>query len=166
MLTVEKHELENSQLELHIGGTIEENTDLNKDIGDLKGYSKIYVYTKSVPRINSVGVKGWIRYFQALTQGGTELIFRECSTAIVEQFNLISNFGCGGKVESLYLPFVCQGCGTELVGLFTVQQIRDLNYEIPNIQSPRCQDGEAEFDDLPDEYFNFLMQEDEQSQAS
>src|SRR5207247_1690628 len=110
---------------------------------------------KEVPRINSVGVKGWIRYFQGLQSKGTKLCFVECSTAIVEQVNLISNFLCGGTVESIYVPFSCTGCKSELLGLFKTDDLKKMNFQVPDLKCSKC-GGKAVFDDIPEEYFGFL----------
>jgi hypothetical protein len=102
-------------------------------------------------------VKAWIKFFQGLQQKGVKLTFEECSTAIVEQINLISNFTCGGKVESIFVPFSCQNCKSELVGLFKTDALKalDLN-NIPPLKCTKC-GGEAAFDDIPEEYFSFMM---------
>jgi anti-anti-sigma regulatory factor len=88
-------------------GSIEESVEFEQLIGPVSG--EIHVNCKEVPRINSVGVKAWIKYFAGLQQKGSKLRFQECSTAIVEQINLISNFTCGGSVDSIYVPFSCTG---------------------------------------------------------
>jgi hypothetical protein len=113
------------------------------------------VNCKEVPRINSVGVKAWIKYFQAATSAGTKLKFTDCSTAIVEQINLISNFTCGGEVESVYVPFACTNCKSELVGLFKVPDLKQFGQDIPELKCTKC-GGKAVFDDIPEEYFGFL----------
>ena len=142
-------------LTIRLSGSIEESVDFNGLIGDV-GAQQVVVNTKGVTRINSVGVKAWITYFQTLVDKGIQLTFAECSTAIVEQVNLISNFVCDGTVDSIYVPFSCENCKTELVGLFKSDAIQKLNFEIPNLKCSKC-GGEAVFDDIPEEYFNFLM---------
>ena len=139
---------------IRLSGSIEESTNFDQLIGVTAG--EVHVNTKEVPRINSVGVKAWIRYFQDLKAKGTRLKFVECSTAIVEQINLISNFTAGGTVENLFVPFSCKTCKSELVGLFKPQDIKKLSFELPDLKCTKC-GGLASFDDIPDEYFGFLM---------
>lgn len=135
-------------------GTIEESVNFEEVIGEVSG--ELQVNCKGIPRINSVGVKSWIKYFQGLTDKGVKIKFHECSTAIVEQINLISNFSCGGEVESIYVPYSCTDCDKEFEVLYTTEQLKKLNFEVPEVDCPEGT-GKAEFDDIPDEYFNFLM---------
>lgn len=135
-------------------GSIEENVDFATLIGT-PPTKKVDLLLKEVPRINSVGVKAWIRYFQGLAQKGIQLRFLECSTAIVEQINLISNFTCTGTVESIYVPFCCNSCNTELLGLFRTADLKKINFNVPDLKCSKC-GGTASFDDIPEEYFGFL----------
>ena len=92
MLNVVK-EQQGGVLVVKLTGSIEETVDFDQLIGPPP--PALHVYCRGVPRINSVGVKAWIKYFQKVQQAGAQLQFHECSTAIVEQLNLISNFACG-----------------------------------------------------------------------
>ncbi len=144
-------------LVVHFSGTIEENEDFEALIGDVQKeiHEEIQVYTKGVSRINSMGVRNWIKYFQTLAAEKIKIRFFECSTTIVQQINLISNFTAGGIVESIYAPFVCEGCGGELLGLFQAKELIKMNLEVPDQKCGKC-GGNAVFDDLPREYFGFL----------
>ena len=137
-----------------LSGTIEENVDFAQIIG-IPTAQKMDLQLREVLRINSVGVKAWIKYFQGIAAKGIQLRFLECSTAIVEQVNLISNFTCGGKVESIFVPFCCSKCSTELLGLFKCEDLKKINFEIPDLKCSKC-GGAAQFDDIPEEYFGFL----------
>ena len=143
-------------LTVRINGSIEESVDFEKLIGEPP--KKLTINTKGVSRINSVGVKAWIKYFQNAASKGTELTFVECSTAIVEQINLISNFTCGGRVESIFVPFTSEDDNSELVGLFKVDDLIKMNFDIPPLKNPKT-GGKAVFDDIPEEYFGFLMKD-------
>jgi anti-anti-sigma regulatory factor/DNA-directed RNA polymerase subunit RPC12/RpoP len=147
-------EQKGSILVVRLAGSVEESVNFDQLIGPPPG--ELHVNVKEVPRINSVGVKAWIKYFQAAQSKGTKLKFVECSTAIVEQINLISNFTCGGQVESIYVPFSCSGCKSELVGLFKTEDLKKLQLKLPEIKCNKC-GGKAVFDDIPEEYFGFLM---------
>jgi hypothetical protein len=141
-------------LAVRLAGSIEESVNFDQLIGPPP--AELQVNCKEVPRINSVGVKAWIKYFQGAQAKGTKLSFVECSTAIVEQINLISNFTCGGLVDSVYVPFSCENCKTELVGLFKTADLKKVNCEPPELKCSKC-GGRAVFDDIPEEYFGFLM---------
>lgn len=152
MLNVIK-EQKGSTLAVRLSGSIEESVNFEQLIGAPQ--PEMQISTKDVPRINSVGVKAWIKYFSAAQSKGTKLTFVECSTAIVEQINLISNFTCGGRVESVYVPFSCTQCKSELVGLFKVEDLKKLGGNVPELKCTKC-GGKAVFDDIPEEYFAFL----------
>jgi anti-anti-sigma regulatory factor len=141
-------------LSVRLSGAIEENANFEELIGMPTGELRINV--KEVPRINSVGVKAWIKYFQALKGKNVKFTFVECSTALVEQINLISNFTCGGAVESIYVPFSCTGCHGELVGLFKTTDLKKMQFKLPELKCSKC-GGKALFDDIPEEYFSFLL---------
>lgn len=135
-------------------GKIEENVNFDQLIGTPP--AELVINTKGVTRINSVGVKAWIKFFQAAAAKGAKLTFTECSTAIVEQINLISNFTCGGVVESIYVPFSCEPCKKEMVALFKTDALKAAGFKFPEM---KCDKGacQAVFDDIPEEYFHFLM---------
>ena len=152
MINAVREEKENLLI-LKLVGTIEESVNFETIVGATPG--EVHVNAKEVARINSIGVKSWIKYFSSLEQNGTKLKYFECSPAIVEQVNLSSNFTCGGSVESVYVPFSCGACHGEFVSLYQVEDLKKLGMEIPDIPCPKCQ-GQASFDDIPEEYFGFL----------
>ncbi len=152
MLNITK-EQKGAALLVRLSGSIEESVNFDQLIGAPP--AELIINTKEVPRINSVGVKAWIKFFQAAQAKGTKLHFIECSTAIVEQINLISNFTCGGVVESIYVPFACEKCKSELVGLFKTEDLKKLALKLPDVKCTKC-GGKAVFDDIPEEYFGFL----------
>ncbi len=153
MLNVIKEQKGNI-LMVRLTGSIEESVDFEQLLGTLPAEAQINC--KEVPRINSVGVKAWIRFFQATQAKGTKLKFVECSTAIVQQINLISNFTAGGVVESIFVPFSCLACKSELVGLFKSEDLKKLELKVPDLKCTKC-GGNAAFDDIPEEYFAFLV---------
>lgn len=134
-------------------GSIEETVNFDDLLGPPS--PEMEVNCKEIPRINSVGVKAWIKYFQACVSSGTKLKLVECSTAIVEQINLISNFSCGSVIESIFVPFSCSSCRSELVGLFKTEDLKKIHLQLPDLKCTKCGKN-AVFDDIPEEYFGFL----------
>lgn len=153
MVNVTK-EQKGNVLSVRLMGSIEETVNFDQLLGAPP--QEMEVNCKEIPRINSVGVKAWIKYFQTCQGKGTKLRFVECSTAIVEQINLISNFVCGGIVESIFVPFSCTSCKSELVGLFKTEDLKKLQLKLPDLKCTKC-GNKAVFDDIPEEYFGFLM---------
>lgn len=140
-------------LVIRMTGAIDEHVQLDKIIGPPA--QEMHVSTKGVTRINSVGVKGWIKYFSDVIAKGAKLRFIEASVPIVEQMNLISNFACGAPVESIFVPFSCTKCKAELVGLFKTEDIKRLSFNLPELKCTKC-GSSAVFDDIPEEFFQFL----------
>ncbi len=153
MLNVIKEQNGNLLL-VRLTGSIEENVNFDQLIGIPP--EELHIHCKEVPRINSIGVKAWIKYFQSVQAKGTKVKFMECSTAIVQQVNLISNFTPPGSVESIYVPFSCTHCKSELVGLFASEELRKMKLKIPDLKCTKC-GNKAVFDDIPEEYFAYLI---------
>lgn len=151
MLNIVK-EQKNGILSIRLSGAVDELANLDQLIGPPA--PEMHVYCREVKRINSVGVKNWIRYFTSAKNRGSKLRFLECSIPVVEQINLISNFLAGGEIESLYVPYSCGKCKSELIGLFKVADLRNIGFKVPNLTCSKCGD-KAVFDDIPEEYFAF-----------
>lgn len=140
-------------LSVHLVGDIDETVHLERSIGAIKG--KLRVLTRGVVRINSAGTRNWIHYFESLRSQNIEFWFEECSPAIVDQLNLISNFRAGARVESIYLPFICEKCRSELIGLFSCEALIAKALVIPSQACSKC-GGAARFDEIHEEYLGFL----------
>ena len=128
-------EQKGSALSVRLSGSIEENVNFDQVIGAPVG--EMHIVCKEVTRINSVGVKAWIKYFQGVQAKGTKLRFLECT------------------VESVFVPFACSNCKSELVGLFKTDALRAQKLQLPDLKCSKC-GGKAVFDDIPEEYFAFL----------
>ena len=140
-------------LVLKLAGSIDETVNFDQVLGPVQG--EVHVNTKEVVRINSVGVKNWIKYFQQTSARGVKIHFVECSTAVVEQTNLISNFTTSGDVDSIYVPFACTSCNAELIALFRTVDLDRTDFKLPTLKCSKC-GGTAVFDDIQEEYFAFL----------
>ena len=155
MLNIAREQIGNF-LEVSLFGPIEENASLDQLMGTPAPLMR--VICRGVTRINSVGVKSWIRYFSDAHQKGSRFRFVECSPPIVEQMNMISNFTCGGEVESIYVPYACGSCKKELLGLFLVKDLKCCFDTMPRLKCTYC-GSRAEFDDIGEEYFAFVQRE-------
>src|SRR5438552_2624191 len=92
-----------SEIVVQLSGTIDESTDLFKTVG-VPPEKKARFICDNISRVNSVGVKIWIKYFLLLRERGIDLTFERLSAPIVEQLNSILNFTVGGKIISVQLP--------------------------------------------------------------
>lgn len=147
-------------LTIEIKGSIEENLDFSAVIGQPPEI--LIVQCRNISRINSAGIKSWIQYFQHCKKQGTQITFTECSIPIVEQINLVSNFTCGGKVESITIPFFCTHCKEQSTSIYTIEQLTalakteqltalDKTDLFKDVKCTRCQCG-LTFDDNFDTY--------------
>ena len=139
--------------EFHLSGEIDETVRLEEQFENIK--PPLLIHTKGVHRINSAGARNWILFFEGLQKKGVPFYFVECSPAIVDQMNLIANFRAGGGVISIYVPFVCEKCRADLVGLFTIESLQQLGGKMPAQPCTKC-GGTARFDEIESEYFGFL----------
>jgi anti-anti-sigma regulatory factor len=150
MLSVEKRKTADG-LHVDLSGAFEESVQMEALIGPVQG--TLEVNCRGLTRINSVGVKTWINYFQKMKMAGIKIKFEECSPSIVEQLNMISNFSCGGDVISILLPYSCIKCMKEFVIPVEVK-----NIDADSLPAAKCEktDCAVAFDDIPEEYFYFL----------
>jgi hypothetical protein len=139
-----------------MSGAFDDSVSLDKLIANPP--NPLHINCAGVNRINSVGVKAWIQYFDTLRMRGTKVELHECSPVIVEQLNLVVNFHCGAKINSVQVPYSCPGCKNQFVQSFGVESLKKNQYQIPAQKCPKC--GTAgSFDDFPEEYFEFLMRD-------
>lgn len=140
---------------LHLIGTIDETADFERQIPDVP--KDLTVNCKKVDRINSTGIRLWVKFFKGITNRGHRVKFVECSPALVEQINTIPGFLAGGVVESIFVPFTCSGCHASFMQLNSLGRLKMTYQSLPEPACPKC--GEkAIFDEIADEYFSFLKQ--------
>ena len=103
---------------------------------------------------NSCGIREWIYFIRDMAEMG-ELIFRECSVAMIDQINLVPDSLGGGQIESLYAPYFCE-CRGEISMLIDTKKYLDslINKVAPVLQCDKCK-KELEFDALEESYFLF-----------
>lgn len=98
---------------VYLSGVINENSDFSPL---LKETSPLKIDFSGVQRINSVGVRSWMKF---LSQWGDDklLEYWECSVVIVDQLSIIGSLrGVRKKVatvKSVYLPSECTSCAKE-----------------------------------------------------
>lgn len=157
MLNVTK-EAKGNVLVASLVGVIDETTDFSKLIGDSLP-KELHLNCKGVTRINSMGTRGWVKYFEAVSARGTLVTLKDCSPAIVEQLNLIVNFAPKGEVESVCVPFYCNSCSSQLIASFRTADLKKSQLNVPSLKCPKCPQGTAVFDDVPSEYFAFIARQ-------
>ena len=114
------------------------------------------LHCMKVSRINSIGIKKWILYLQELDKQKVSYTFHEVSPALVEQFNVISNFGSQGKTLSVCLPYTCGKCNFTFNIVQTSEEILKNSCAVPSPACQKCNEPNAEFDDEEDGYLQFI----------
>lgn len=98
---------------VYLSGVINENSDFTPLLQET---SPLKIDFSGVQRINSVGVRSWMR-FLSLWDDAKKIEYWECSVVIVDQLSIIGSLrGIRTKVAavmSVYLPTECSSCATE-----------------------------------------------------
>jgi anti-anti-sigma regulatory factor len=137
----------------YLSGEIDETVKLQEQLQFSE--SEVVFNVRDVIRINSAGVRGWIHYFETLQRNQVQFSFVECSPAIVDQMNLISNFLANGKAISIAVPFSCQSCSYEFIEFFSISSLIQSHPKEPTAQCAKC-GGESLLDEIKEEYLGFL----------
>jgi anti-anti-sigma regulatory factor len=143
-------------LVIHLDGVVNED---NRLMADASAHQKrrIVVNSRNLHRLNSCGVRDWVRWIQELESRGNEVYLVSCHPSVVSQINMVSNFcGARGKVLSFQAPYFCETCDAERLETFTATTLGPTLAPPPALCA-HC--GEAmEFDDVPQSYFAFTKQ--------
>lgn len=134
-------------------GTIDENDDFKALIGS--GGKTLTVNCKGVTRINSMGVKNWLKFFLSFAGSNTKILFVEVPPVLIEQFNMIQNFRCGGEIVSVVAPFHCESCKAHFNRTLITADLIQAKFVVASAKCEKCA-ASAEFDDDGEEYFAFL----------
>lgn len=137
-------------------GMITEDSNLDA-LNQIQG-NRLIIDLEGIERINSYGIRRWINCLKELMEKVDELVFVKCPPVIVEQFNMISNFGAGGVVYSIFLPFYAEESDEEKMVMFEVYHSAEEDPEliVSGIKESDQSLADYEFNDLEDEYFAFL----------
>ncbi len=135
-------------------GDINELSDFNTI--PIEG-SELHLDGYEVARINSVGVKKWIQFFDRLQSRNIKVFFYRVSTALMGQFNFIRNFGCGGSVVSVIVPFQCTHCGHLSLEEMQKDGVLEFHATPQLLDCKKCGEKTLQFDDDIDSYFKFLI---------
>ena len=133
-------------------GVINEDNALDERLTATRGKG-VLIDLANIERINSCGVRDWIRFAQRLEAAGNALYLLRCSPVVVAQLNMVRNF-CGekGQVLSFQAPYFCPSCDEERTETFPATNVGAGTS--PDATCPVCK-SQMEFDDLPDLYFAF-----------
>ena len=107
--------------------------------------------------MTSFGVRQWLRSMAAVPPSVTHMYLVRCPTIIVDQLNMILNFGGPAKIISLAAPFICSSCNAtskEVVDVLTEGEAIRQGQLLPRT-CKKC-NGALVFDDYVESYFACL----------
>ncbi len=111
-----------------------------------------------VRRISSFGIREWVDFIKAVDEKTHAIYFIECSPKIIDQFNMVGNFGGKGKILSFYAPYRCDYCDDDRRRLVQVDESFELikNMSLPDVPCDSCGNPEY-FDEDPESFFTYLV---------
>jgi eukaryotic-like serine/threonine-protein kinase len=133
-----------------LAGDITEESDFSAILNATT--PKVVMDLGEIRRINSTGVREWIKFVTSLARSGKQFKLVRCAVAIVHQLNMISNFRGGGEVKSVLAPYYCADCDANHLHLIDVSSPSVAIQQ--TLPCPTCK-GKMEFDELPDSYLSF-----------
>lgn len=143
---------------IYLNGVITEDSQL--ELVDSDGEATLVLDLQGITRINSYGIRQWINNLKRLKEKSPNLIFTRCPPMVIEQFNMISNFGAEGVVQSFYLPFYSEKLEkSELILTTVTSDLVNADHQsiIDRALKSLNAADEYVFNDIEDEYFTFLQ---------
>ncbi len=135
-----------------IVGSIDEDVDFNSLAAEP---IPLHLDCFEIYRINSVGIRKWIAFFESLRKKNVPVYYYRVSTALIEQFNAIRNFGVGGTVISAVMPFLCENCKRISLMAKTKEEVLQMDLENDHFLCNHCGETALRFDDDAEEYLRF-----------
>jgi hypothetical protein len=110
-----------------------------------------------IRRITSFGIRQWIDFIGRASEACSKIYFVDCAPRIVDQFNMVANFGGSGNILSFQAPFRCPECGNERAKLFQIDRDREMINAL-ELEGDSCpNDGAKEvLDDDPETYLSYI----------
>lgn len=131
-------------------GDLTEDFDFSPLLPDLEGALEIDL--AGLRRINSAGVRQWIRFMGALGEG-RQVVLARCPTSFIRQAGMIRNFLGHAAVQSLYAPYLCPGCEAARSVLLEAAALAGRSF--PEIRCDGCAEA-MEVDVVPEAFLGFL----------
>ncbi len=140
---------------LKLSGCVDESADLQPIKTVAAG--TLILDLGEVARINSVGVREWIRAMKTIPDN-VQVWWDNVSTAMVAQLNMIANFHGHSRIRSFYAPYYCTDCDLEQRFLLTMDDdLAEGRAVAPAHQCTEC-GAPLEFDDIEEDYLGGLLE--------
>jgi hypothetical protein len=140
---------------VRIAGSIDETLAVDQLTAETADRRIVVFDLQGVSRITSFGIREWATVIAELR--ADYYCFIRCQPAIVSQFNLIDSFAGRGELVSLFAPYQCPACGEEDQRLIDLRHDYDAVAALTLPTIPCKCGGAAEFDDVPEIYFQYVL---------
>ena len=124
---------------------------------DPAGNKSIVFNLEGVASVNSCGIREWIKWLKTFPSDA-KITYSRCPKLIVDQMNMVAGFfPKGATVESFFVPYYCEECGTENLNSFNNgKEFSGKQVSAPeSIKCTKC-GAAAEIDVIESKYFKFL----------
>jgi anti-anti-sigma regulatory factor/ABC-type transporter Mla MlaB component len=140
-----------------LAGVIDEHFEGKKIAAGVKG-GTLVLDLADIERISSFGIREWVDFITGISSKVSSLWFVECAPKVVDQFNMVANFGGNGSLVSFYAPYRCDYCDDDRRRLVQVhQEYQALKTgKMPERTCESCGNPEY-FDEDPLTFFSFLQ---------
>jgi hypothetical protein len=142
---------------LKLSGTIDEQFEGKKIAAGVKG-GTLVLDLAEIERISSFGIREWVDFITGISSKVQSLWFVECAPKVVDQFNMVANFGGNGSLVSFYAPYRCDYCDDDRRRLVQVAPEYQ-SLKAGKMAERTCEScGNPEyFDEDPLTFFSFLQ---------
>ncbi|MBU1068098.1 hypothetical protein KJ975_00885 [Myxococcota bacterium] len=151
--------VEDKIIALQFNGTIDESFNAKQIAEGIKDV--LIVDLSGVRRISSFGIREWLEFLKIANEKCESIYFIKCPPRLIDQFNMVANFGGKGRILSFFAPYHCDYCERDDSVLLEVadhfETIKDK--KIPDQPCEKC--GNAEYlDEDPESFLSFLSAQD------
>src|SRR4051794_32749112 len=88
---------------LRMTGVIDEQFGANQ-LAETVTTRYLILEVGQIERISSFGIRQWVDFIGAIAPRMAGIYYVECSPKVVDQFNMVANFGGPGYIVSFYAP--------------------------------------------------------------
>lgn len=140
---------------LQFTGTIDESFNAKQIAEGIK--DTLIVDLSGVKRISSFGIREWLEFLKIANEKCSAMYFIKCPPRIIDQFNMVANFGGKGRILSFFAPYHCDYCERDDNILLEVADQYELikDKKLPDQPCEKC--GNAEYlDEDPETFLSYL----------
>jgi ABC-type transporter Mla MlaB component len=139
-------------------GQIDELADLERLLAEEAPVGRITIDLAGIQRINSVGVRNWVRFLREAAKRGIEVRIVRCSEPVLLQMNML--VAARAPIESFLAPYECARCGKQQTVCIEVTTMHAAELQAGLMPKPACPacGGAMELDDVPERYAGFLLE--------